>query len=113
MNLPISPNDTENDIYEAVYPYEAADASDLSFDIGELITVIKRDGDWWTGRIGDRTGVFPNNYVQKFEYLQETAIATIAYQATEDDQLSFEQGQTIYITKKDDKELYYGEIHVC
>jgi hypothetical protein len=117
LSLPVSPdgaasNDAENDIYEAVYPYEATDASDLSFDVGECITVIKRDGDWWTGRIGDRTGTFPSNYVQKVEYIQETAIATTAYQATEDDHLSFEQGQTIYITKKDDRGFYQGEIHV-
>ncbi len=50
--------------------------------------------------------------MQKFEYLQDTAIAKTAYQGTEEDQLSFEQGQTIYVTKKDDKGLYYGEIHV-
>ena len=28
------------------------------------ITVIAKNGDWWTGTIGDRTGVFPFNYVE-------------------------------------------------
>jgi hypothetical protein len=35
---------------------------DLSFQEGEVITVLKRtdnDTDWWTGRIGDREGSFP------------------------------------------------------
>jgi hypothetical protein len=31
---------------------------------GESIEVIQKDGDWWTGRIGDRVGTFPFNYVQ-------------------------------------------------
>lgn len=26
--------------------------------------VVKKDGDWWTGVIGNRTGIFPANYVQ-------------------------------------------------
>ncbi len=117
LNLPTSSNgepsnDVDNDIYEAIYSYEAADSSDLSFDIGERIVVIKRDGDWWTGQIGDRTGTFPCNYVQKIENIQETAIAITSYQTTEEDYLSFEEGQIIYIIKKDDKGLYKGEIRV-
>jgi len=117
LNPPISPevqhsNGVDNDIYEAIYSYEATDSSDLSFDIGERIIVIKRDGDWWTGQIGDRIGIFPNNYVQKIEDIQETAIAITSFQTTEENHLSFEQGQIIYITKKDDKGLYHGEIQV-
>lgn len=27
--------------------------------------VVKKDGDWWTGVIGERTGIFPSNYVQE------------------------------------------------
>lgn len=30
-----------------------------------MIMVTKKDGDWWTGTIGTRTGIFPSNYVQK------------------------------------------------
>ena len=26
--------------------------------------MVKKDGDWWTGKVGDRVGVFPFNYVQ-------------------------------------------------
>ena len=29
--------------------------------------MIKEDGDWWTGKIGDRVGVFPFNYVQPID----------------------------------------------
>lgn len=27
--------------------------------------VTKKEGDWWTGVIADRSGIFPSNYVQK------------------------------------------------
>ncbi len=80
----------------------------------EKPVLLSRDGDWWTGKIGDRTGTFPSNYVQNIENvsLQETAIAITPFQATEENHLSFEQDQIIYITKKDDKEWYQGEIRV-
>lgn len=59
--------------YMAVYPYESSEPGDLTFQAGELVTVSKKDGDWWTGTIGTRTGVFPSNYVQKSELQSEAA----------------------------------------
>ncbi|XP_032583301.1 intersectin-1 isoform X4 [Drosophila sechellia] len=51
--------------YIAAYPYESAEEGDLSFSAGEMVMVIKKEGEWWTGTIGSRTGMFPSNYVQK------------------------------------------------
>lgn len=50
--------------YIACYPYESNEAGDLVFTVGEHIKVIKKDGDWWTGTIGNRVGIFPSNYVK-------------------------------------------------
>lgn len=50
--------------YIACYPYESTEIGDLIFSVGEQISVIKKEGDWWTGMIGTRTGIFPSNYVQ-------------------------------------------------
>lgn len=47
-----------------MYPYASAESGDLAFDAGETIVVIKKDGEWWRGRIGDREGDFPSNYVK-------------------------------------------------
>lgn len=47
------------------YPYQSAESGDLQFEVGEDVLVIKKDGDWWTGVIGTRTGIFPANYVQQ------------------------------------------------
>lgn len=66
-------NTKEDNYYVAMYPYESNEPGDLSFVAGEMVTIIKKDGDWWTGTIGARTGVFPSNYVQKAELQYEAA----------------------------------------
>ena len=73
-----------NEKFVSVYPYNSEEPGDLIFDAGEVtfqnfysrmiflkrtfplqkITVIAKNGDWWTGVIGDRQGVFPFNYVE-------------------------------------------------
>ncbi|KAJ5595151.1 uncharacterized protein N7459_001359 [Penicillium hispanicum] len=50
----------------ALYTFDADQDGDLGFKKGEIITILKRTDkaeDWWTGRIGDRVGIFPSNYV--------------------------------------------------
>ncbi|KAE8353715.1 hypothetical protein BDV28DRAFT_132600 [Aspergillus coremiiformis] len=50
----------------ALYTFDADQDGDLSFKKGDVITILKRTDkkeDWWTGRIGDRVGIFPANYV--------------------------------------------------
>ncbi|XP_030569047.1 intersectin-1 isoform X2 [Drosophila novamexicana] len=59
--------------YIAAYPYESAEEGDLSFGAGEMVMVIKKEGEWWTGTIGNRTGMFPSNYVQKADVGTATA----------------------------------------
>ena len=54
-----------NEYYVALYEYASRELGDLDFNQGEIILVVKKDGDWWTGVIGDRTGIFPSNYVDK------------------------------------------------
>ncbi|CAF0755063.1 unnamed protein product [Adineta ricciae] len=109
----ITTNDVDSDnIYEAVYAYEATDPSDLSFDVGERIVVLKHDGEWWTGQIGERTGVFPSNYVQKISNLEEIAIATVPFESTEPGQLTLEKDQIVHLTKKDENGWYQGEIRL-
>uniref|UniRef100_A0A1B6C8A9 Intersectin-1 n=1 Tax=Clastoptera arizonana TaxID=38151 RepID=A0A1B6C8A9_9HEMI len=55
----------EQEYYVALYAYQSLEGGDLNFNQGEVILVIKKEGDWWTGVIADRTGIFPSNYVQK------------------------------------------------
>ncbi|EMP32269.1 Intersectin-1, partial [Chelonia mydas] len=50
--------------YIAMYTYESSEQGDLIFQQGDMILVTKKDGDWWTGTLGDKSGVFPSNYVR-------------------------------------------------
>ncbi|KAL9104246.1 MAG: hypothetical protein Q9163_000794 [Psora crenata] len=46
----------------ALFTFDADQPGDLAFKKGEVITITKRTenaSDWWTGRIGNRTGTFP------------------------------------------------------
>ena len=51
----------------ALYTFDADQPGDLGFKKGEIITITKRTdnaADWWTGKVGDRTGVFPRYGLQ-------------------------------------------------
>ncbi|KAI9781908.1 MAG: hypothetical protein M1835_004147 [Candelina submexicana] len=48
----------------ALFTFDADQPGDLGFKKGDVITITKRTenkADWWTGRIGDRTGIFPRS----------------------------------------------------
>ena len=55
------------DVVLALFTYSSNEPGDLSFNHGNLITVIKTEGEWWTGTLDGKTGIFPANYVQKIE----------------------------------------------
>ncbi|QRV89424.1 intersectin third Src-like 3 domain protein [Ceratobasidium sp. AG-Ba] len=39
---------------------------DLTFRAGDIIQIVKEEnGDWWTGRLNGREGMFPSNHVEK------------------------------------------------
>ncbi|KAK5166920.1 uncharacterized protein LTR77_007649 [Saxophila tyrrhenica] len=51
----------------AKFTFDADQPGDLGFKKGDVITIVKRtesEADWWTGRVGDREGIFPSNYVE-------------------------------------------------
>lgn len=64
--------------FVSVYSYQSAEPGDLSFNEGETILVTSKNGDWWTGTLGDRSGIFPSNYVQKIggSSTEESAMTT-------------------------------------
>lgn len=53
--------------YIANYTYISQEPGDLTFNAGEVVTVLKKDGDWWTGKLKNNVGIFPSNYVQKLD----------------------------------------------
>jgi hypothetical protein len=51
------------EMFTALYTYASQEPTDVTFEAGDRIYVIKKDGEWWTGRVWDRVGMFPYNYV--------------------------------------------------
>uniref|UniRef100_A0A8R1YX87 Uncharacterized protein n=1 Tax=Pristionchus pacificus TaxID=54126 RepID=A0A8R1YX87_PRIPA len=50
----------------ALYPYDAQDTDELSFQPEDQIELIqKHESGWWQGRIRGQTGLFPSNYVRE------------------------------------------------
>lgn len=46
----------------ALFTFDADQPGDLGFKKGDIITITKRtenSADWWTGRLGDKIGIFP------------------------------------------------------
>uniref|UniRef100_A0A667YRR0 Tyrosine-protein kinase n=1 Tax=Myripristis murdjan TaxID=586833 RepID=A0A667YRR0_9TELE len=60
-------------IYMALWSFESRHQDELSFQEGDLFSVISRAGDWWTARRIDRngrvlaTGIVPSNYLARGE----------------------------------------------
>eukprot|EP01102_Stenamoeba_stenopodia_P010428 TRINITY_DN313_c0_g3_i2.p1 TRINITY_DN313_c0_g3~~TRINITY_DN313_c0_g3_i2.p1 ORF type:complete len:1264 (+),score=385.55 TRINITY_DN313_c0_g3_i2:434-4225(+) len=50
---------------KALYYYDAVQDDELTFKEGDLITILHKDGDWWTGELNGQTGLFPANFVQE------------------------------------------------
>ncbi|XP_053561144.1 intersectin-1 [Bombina bombina] len=110
--------------YIAMYTYESNEQGDLTFQQGDMIMVIKKDGDWWTGMVGDKTGVFPSNYVRlkdsegsgaagksgSLGKKPEIAQVIASYTATGPEQLTLAPGQLILIRKKNPGGWWEGEL---
>uniref|UniRef100_A0A8C4VR45 Intersectin 2 n=1 Tax=Gopherus evgoodei TaxID=1825980 RepID=A0A8C4VR45_9SAUR len=121
---PSTPSYTIGEEYVALYSYTSAEPGDLTFAEGEEILVIQKDGEWWTGSIADRTGIFPSNYVKPKDQdgsgtagrtvtlnkKPEIAQVTTAYAASGTEQLSLAPGQLILILKKNLSGWWQGEL---
>ncbi|XP_018431025.1 PREDICTED: intersectin-2 [Nanorana parkeri] len=121
---PSTPSYTPAEDFVALYPYSSTEPGDLTFNEGDVIQVIQKDGEWWTGTVGDRSGIFPSNYVRPRDQegpssagktgtltkKPEIAQVTTAYTATGSEQLSLAPGQLILILKKNASGWWQGEL---
>ncbi|XP_077540159.1 dynamin associated protein 160 isoform X4 [Haemaphysalis longicornis] len=126
---------TAEEKYVALYAYQSQEPGDLSFSAGDVISVSKKEGEWWTGTLAGQTGIFPSNYVRLYEadakpVRPETPqsdgkvknakitkkpeiVSVIApYKATGPEQLTLEKGQLIQVRKKTDSGWWEGELQV-
>jgi len=131
---PAATGEQLNEACVSIYPYASDEPGDLTFEAGEYITVTAKAGDWWTGNLNGRTGVFPFNYVEaapaqgsvepsalpeetgaevmpegKDGKKLELAQVIAPYEATSKEQLSLVQGTMIVIKKKTETGWWQGE----
>ncbi|XP_076372509.1 dynamin associated protein 160 isoform X6 [Tachypleus tridentatus] len=79
----------EAERFVAMYPFQSQEPGDLCFQQGDTILVTKKEGDWWTGNIGNRSGIFPSNYVSKIDSVpDEEQIIIEQTHSDESDQVS-------------------------
>ncbi|KAM4599869.1 intersectin-1 isoform 3-T3 [Fundulus diaphanus] len=122
---PAKPSESGEE-YVAMYTYESNEQGDLSFQQGDIVVVTRKEGDWWTGMVGGKTGVFPSNYVKPRDSVTESlgpagktgslgkkpeiAQVIAAYTATGAEQLTLAPGQLILIRKKNPGGWWEGEL---
>ncbi|KAJ8949979.1 hypothetical protein NQ318_002388 [Aromia moschata] len=125
-----------NQTIESSITAASQEQGDLTFNAGEVIAVYKKEGDWWTGKIGDNVGIFPSNYVQKVdvnswaltlqlllnlfrvvyppEAINQSKPKEVeldaAIQASAQSNFSLARGQLIMIRKKTDSGWWEGEL---
>ncbi|KAJ7320547.1 hypothetical protein JRQ81_020058 [Phrynocephalus forsythii] len=121
---PVAKSSVSGEEYIAMYTYESSEQGDLTFQQGDLILVTKKDGDWWTGTLGEKSGVFPSNYVRlkdsevpgnagktgSLGKKPEIAQVIASYTATGPEQLTLAPGQLILIRKKNPGGWWEGEL---
>ncbi|XP_068424453.1 intersectin-1 isoform X2 [Clinocottus analis] len=120
---PTKPSDSGEE-YVAMYTYESSEQGDLSFQQGDVVVVTRKEGDWWTGVVAGKTGVFPSNYVKPRDSealgpagktgslgkKPEIAQVIAPYSATGAEQLTLAPGQLILIRKKNPGGWWEGEL---
>ncbi|XP_067466752.1 intersectin-1 isoform X5 [Thunnus thynnus] len=122
---PTKPSESGEE-YIAMYTYESSEQGDLSFQQGDIVMVTRKEGDWWTGMVGGKTGVFPSNYVKPRDSSSESlgpagktgslgkkpeiAQVIAPYSATGAEQLTLAPGQLILIRKKNPGGWWEGEL---
>lgn len=47
-----------------LYAFSSESPQELSFNPGDILTIVSQQGDWWTAELNGKTGLIPANYVQ-------------------------------------------------
>eukprot|EP01087_Luapelamoeba_hula_P009915 TRINITY_DN2595_c0_g1_i1.p1 TRINITY_DN2595_c0_g1~~TRINITY_DN2595_c0_g1_i1.p1 ORF type:complete len:429 (-),score=97.22 TRINITY_DN2595_c0_g1_i1:230-1516(-) len=61
---PGQPVPTSRPAARGVYAFQAGGPSELSFNVGDTLTILTQEGEWWMAELHGRQGLIPFNYVQ-------------------------------------------------
>eukprot|EP01130_Rhizamoeba_saxonica_P009119 TRINITY_DN369_c0_g1_i3.p1 TRINITY_DN369_c0_g1~~TRINITY_DN369_c0_g1_i3.p1 ORF type:complete len:418 (+),score=153.02 TRINITY_DN369_c0_g1_i3:551-1804(+) len=119
MDLPPLPPDVSGamgeDEYIALYDYDAEDPEEISFDANTIIVLLETDDSgWWKGRNENgQVGIFPCNYVEKYEEgevveINDNFTVLYDYDAEDSTEISIKQGESLYVFSEVDG-WYFGK----
>lgn len=110
----------------ALYDYTAQDKTEISFNEGDVITVLtKADDGWYMGEINGQKGLFPSTYCSEIGSAanggrtsgggsgggSRTVIALYDYDATDEGELSFHEGDRIVVVEESDSGWWTGKLN--
>ncbi|XP_043063272.1 uncharacterized protein LOC108098015 isoform X3 [Drosophila ficusphila] len=96
----VEPQVGDGSLWTALYDYKAQGDDELTLRRGEIVVVLSTDSEvsgdkgWWTGKIGDKVGVFPKDFVTDEDPLQlnvSSAIGDIQPRQIEYDELDIKE----------------------
>jgi hypothetical protein len=83
-------SDDESNKYKADYTFPGDQDGDLPFMEGDIITVLKKEGEWWVGEIHGKQGLFPSTYVSPLSVPSPQEIPSIT--STVEDEVGVASG---------------------
>ena len=54
-------------VFVAKHSFTATREDEVTLRVGDVVEVITYSGDWWSGKVGETSGVFPACYVQQMK----------------------------------------------
>eukprot|EP00064_Thunnus_orientalis_P011668 superscaffoldBa00001705_g11699 len=93
--------------YLALYRFKAIEKDDLDFHPGDRITVLDDSNEeWWRGKMGEKTGYFPTNYLIKVRASERVFKVTRSFVGNREmGQITLKKDQ-IVVKKGDEKGGY-------
>jgi len=64
QSMPLPPVQASGPRARGLYAFAGSSDAELSFNVGDVMTIISQDGGWWTAELNGRRGFIPSNYVQ-------------------------------------------------
>ncbi|XP_068159904.1 mitogen-activated protein kinase kinase kinase 11 isoform X3 [Drosophila tropicalis] len=78
-----APVAADGSLWTALYDYDAQGEDELTLRRGQIVVVLSTDSEvsgddgWWTGKIGNKVGVFPRDFVTDVDPLQQNVPSAI------------------------------------
>uniref|UniRef100_V5FY66 SH3 domain-containing protein n=1 Tax=Anoplophora glabripennis TaxID=217634 RepID=V5FY66_ANOGL len=97
----------------ALYDYQATDPRDLSFQVNDVVILLRRiNSEWLYGKVLDKEGMFPANFIDIQVPLSEdanTVMALYEFNPQMAGDLALKPGQLVKVLRRINNDWLYGE----